>query len=85
MAIGTKTELEIQSSVIVPLILDCADVEALLPTMPEIVGIVMETFRQSAAGQVDSPTNFGDFPKRPFSFLHASHSSAVNVTMPCHE
>lgn len=60
---------------IAPLILDRADVEALLPPMPEIVGIVKETYRQSAAGQVDSPTKIGVHPKRPFSFLHAMPAS----------
>lgn len=53
------------------LLLDRADIEAVAPSLAEIVEIVEETYRMDGRGEVEVPVKAGVHPDRPHSFLHA--------------
>ena len=54
-----------------PLILGRADVEAIMPSLTEVVDLVEGVYREAAGGAADAPTKIGVRPDRPLSFLHA--------------
>ncbi|HEY9279357.1 MAG TPA: hypothetical protein VIP51_04710 [Eoetvoesiella sp.] len=56
---------------LVPLLLSAQDVAKAAPSLAEIIGLVEETYRMDAGGQVDVPTKVGVHPHGPQSFLHA--------------
>ena len=53
------------------LLLDRADIEAVAPSLPEIVEVVEETYRMDGRGEVEVPVKVGVHPGRAHSFLHA--------------
>jgi len=53
------------------LLLDRADIEAVAPSLAEIVDIVEETYRMDGRGEVEVPVKAGVHPDRAHSFLHA--------------
>lgn len=52
-----------------------ADVEALLPSLPEIVDLAEGVYREAAEGLADAPTKIAVHPDRPLSFWHAMPAS----------
>lgn len=56
---------------ICPLLLGAPDVAQLAPSLPEIIGMVEQTYRMEARGEVDIPPKVALHPHGPQSFLHA--------------
>lgn len=57
-------------AVIAPLVVSRDDIESLDITMPDVLGLVEDTYRLQSAGQIDVPTKIGVTPDRPDSFYH---------------
>ena len=53
------------------LLLDSADIEAVAPSLTEIIDLVEETYRMDGRGEVEVPVKAGVHPDHPHSFLHA--------------
>lgn len=53
------------------LLLDAADIEAVAPSLTEIIDLVEKTYRMDGRGEVEVPIKAGVHPDHPHSFLHA--------------
>jgi alanine dehydrogenase len=64
--LGTEANV----ALIAPLAVGRDDIESLGITMPDVLGLVEDTYRLQGAGQIDVPTKIGVTPDRPDSFYH---------------